>query len=59
MTRSEPQDKHVQNILRGNIAQLLALWEHSADAMSLSDSEGTVLAAVSYTHLTLPTICSV
>ena len=45
MTRSEAQRKHVEEILRVNVAQFLAVWEHSADAMSLSDSEGTVLAA--------------
>ena len=45
MTRSEAQRKLVEEILRVNVAQFLAVWEHSADAMSLSDSEGIVLAA--------------
>ncbi len=45
MTYSEAQGKHVQDMLKGNDVQLLAVWEHSADAMSLSDAEGVVLAA--------------
>src|SRR5688572_5124042 len=45
MAHSEAGYLHVQNILSGNNAQLLAVWEHSADAMSLSDPQGIVLAA--------------
>ena len=45
MTYSEAQHKHVRDVFKGNDVQLLAVWEYSADAMSLSDAEGVVLAA--------------
>ena len=45
MAHSEARHKHAQDMLTGNDIQILAVWEHSADAMSISDPEGTVLAA--------------
>ncbi|MEO6458044.1 MAG: PAS domain-containing sensor histidine kinase [Chloroflexia bacterium] len=45
MAHSEAEHKHVRDMLSRNDTRLLAVWEHSADAMSLSDSEGVVLAA--------------
>ena len=45
MAHSEARHRNAQDILTSNDMRILAVWEHSADAMSLSNPDGMVLAA--------------
>ena len=46
-------------LLMENLGRDYIVWDKAASIDFISPGKGPVFAAVSYTHLTLPTICSV
>ena len=59
MTGTHPNIKRQENLLDYNEGGELKTMGETKSIAEFSTSESISLKAVSYTHLTLPTICSV